>query len=88
MDCANTTTDIIVSITPKTKFGCTILGVSEDGQWNHVYNEYTGNTTYVPIDPDYFNTCYHANKQLITCDICGSVILKILDSVKELCRAD
>ena len=34
------------------------------------------NKTYIPIDPYYFNKYYHANKKLITCDICGCVILK------------
>ena len=76
MDCVNSTTDIIVSKKPKNKVVRNIIGIREDGKWNHVYNEAIGKTTHIPIDPDYFNKYYHANKKLITCDICGCVILK------------
>ena len=36
-----------------------------------------------PNDPDYFNKYYHANKKLITCDICGCVILKKIGQHKR-----
>ena len=71
-----------------TKVVRNIIGISEDGFWHHVYNEDTGKTTYVPIDPDYFNTYYHANQKLITCDSCGCVVLNKSDTTKELCSAD
>ena len=43
MDCVNSNTDIIVSKKPKNKVVRNIIGISEDGKWNHVYKEETGN---------------------------------------------
>ena len=83
MDCVNSNTDIIISKKHKNKVVRNIIGSSEDGKWNHVYNEETGKTTYIPIDPDYFNKYYHANNKLITCDICGCVILKKIGQHKR-----
>ena len=76
MDCVNNDNDIIVSKKSKPKVVYNIIGISQDGKWNICFNDLTGKKSYVPIDTEYFNKFYHANKKHITCDICGSVILK------------
>ncbi len=43
MDCVNIMTDIILLKKQKNKVVRNIIGISEDGKWNHVYNEDTGN---------------------------------------------
>ena len=81
MDCVNGNTDIMLSEKPKV--GCNIKGMNEDGKWNHGHNEETGQKTDRPNDPDYFNTYYHANKKLITCDLCGCVVVKKIREHKK-----
>ena len=82
MDCVERNTDIALSQQPENKVVRNIIGVSEDGKWNHGYNEDTGKTTCIPIGSDCFSKHYHANKQVITCDICGCVILEKLGQHK------
>ena len=83
MDCVKSNTDIIVSKKSREKVVRNIIDISQDGKWHILYNEETGKKSYVPIDPDYFNNYYHANKKLITCDICGCVILKKIGQHKK-----